>query len=57
MMTSVGQNSFKNALFQYFIFTVYGTNKVELMHLILITDTELRGHYICSTQVELKESG
>lgn len=57
MMTFVGQNSFKNALFQYFIFTVYRTNKVELMHLIPITDTELRGHYICSTQVELKESG
>lgn len=56
-MTSVGQNSSKNALFQDFIFIVYGTYEPELMHVIPITDTTLRAHYTGFIQVGLRENG
>lgn len=57
MMISVGQNSSKNALFQYFIFMEYGTYELELMHLIPIIDTALRAHYTGFIQIELRDSG
>lgn len=56
-MISVGHNRSKNALFQYFIFIVYGTYEPELMHLLPITDTAQRAHYTGFIQVELRENG
>lgn len=56
-MISIGQYSSQNALFQYFIFMVYGIYELELMHLIPITDTALRTQYTGFIQVELRENG
>lgn len=39
VMISVRTHSSKNTLFQHFIFTVYGANELELMHLKAIIDT------------------
>lgn len=56
-MISVRTHSSKNTFFQHFIFTVCGTNELELMHLIPITDTAWRGPSIGFLQVELGRVG